>query len=632
MANNSAVQQGNTHVGTERDETIDGGAGNQYIDAKGGQDTVYGGIGSDNIEGGSGDDMLYGDDAEVSFVPTTLITAAEDGEMTVTFNYEEAGYKNTFGVYKVDPETGEIYDVEIIWDNASLQGSGGDLIADESNHTIDVEAGDQVGFFIISNGYNANNQFKDMQEGTFEFRDGNGDPATLSSTAPNLVHVAPDGAETAVKNPVFHTAAYGDNVKMNPDDLLHTTGLLDTGAGTIQLGFEDLWKGGDKDYDDAVFTVEIGQSTAQVLNAHFQESNEIGNEDLIVGNKYSKMNPHDTVDSIQGQQGDDTIDGMQGNDLLSGGGVGAEWALENGEWVYKGTSEGEAVASQDGDDVIVGGSGHDVLLGGAGDDELSGGDGRDTLNAGLGDDTLDGGAGDDTINAEAGNDTASGGDGNDIINAGAGDDIVSGGDGDDQLRGGEGRDTLDGDKGQDTIHGHEGDDTIRAGDGNDSAFGGEGADTIEGGAGQDHLDGGIGADSLSGGADADTLMGGADGDTLSGGAGTDKLIGGTGADRIEGGAGNDHLWGGEWAGDQTGDTFVMQAGTGQDMVHDFEVAHDQIDLTAYGVDFAAVKGALVDEGWATVLDLSKLGADSAGDKLILKDVQADDLSEKNFVL
>ncbi|MEO0455754.1 MAG: hypothetical protein AAF152_04120, partial [Cyanobacteria bacterium P01_A01_bin.114] len=42
------------------------------------------------------------------------------------FLHEGAGYKNTLGVYRVDPDTGQIHDVQIAWDNVSAVGSGGE--------------------------------------------------------------------------------------------------------------------------------------------------------------------------------------------------------------------------------------------------------------------------------------------------------------------------------------------------------------------------------------------------------------------------------------------------------------------------------------------------------------------------
>ncbi|UZD91363.1 DUF6923 family protein [Cognatishimia activa] len=204
-----------------------------------------------------------------------------------------------------------------------------------------------------------------------------------------------------------------------------------------------------------------------------------------------------------------------------------------------------------------------------------------------------------------------------------GNDDLRGGAGDDEMYGNAGDDTLHGGSGQDTLSGDEGRDIINAGTGNDVAHGGEGEDKIQGEAGNDMLSGGDGRDYLAGGTGNDVLLGG---------AGGDKLVGGTGSDTIEGGTGNDHMWGGQWRGDNDADTFIVAGGNGSDMIHDFEVDHDQIDLSAYGVEFSDLQGVMKDKGWATEIDLSALSGGVTGDKLILKSVDVDDLDESNFIL
>ncbi|WP_420325345.1 calcium-binding protein [Mameliella sp.] len=202
---------------------------------------------------------------------------------------------------------------------------------------------------------------------------------------------------------------------------------------------------------------------------------------------------------------------------------------------------------------------------------------------------------------------------NDTLNGGEGDDIISGNAGDDQINGGVGNDRLFGDEGNDNMHGADGNDVMAGGEGNDSLQGQSGSDVLSGEEGKDYLNGGSGSDALNGG------------------IGTDKLVGGTGADTIEGGAGNDHLWGGNWSVDGEADTFVFANGSGKDFVHDFEAEHDVLDLSGYDTDLATVLGAAQDQGWATIIDLSKLDGGEAGDKLILKSVDLADLGEDNFI-
>ncbi|MGR3634391.1 MAG: calcium-binding protein [Shimia sp.] len=163
-------------------------------------------------------------------------------------------------------------------------------------------------------------------------------------------------------------------------------------------------------------------------------------------------------------------------------------------------------------------------------------------------------------------------------------------------------------------------------------FGGSGDDTALGGAGSDKITLGAGNDSGAGGAGSDFLHGRGGNDILDGGADTDKLVGGSGADTLHGGAGNDHLWGGNWWQDGDADSFVTQAGGGRDMIHDFEVDHDVIDLSCYGIQYTDLQAHIQDQGWATVIDLSALTGGDSGDRLILKSVDPSDLDESNFLL
>ena len=204
--------------------------------------------------------------------------------------------------------------------------------------------------------------------------------------------------------------------------------------------------------------------------------------------------------------------------------------------------------------------------------------------------------------------------------------------GNDKLRGGDGEDSLHGGGGDDTLHGGNDDDQLHGDFGNDRLFGGKGDDTAMGGEGKDHLVLGKGDDLAQGGDGRDYLHGQDGADSLSGGSDADKLVGGDGADTLEGGAGDDHLWGGTWWQDGDADTFVTSAGNGRDMIHDFEVGHDVIDLSSYGINYEELQAHIQDQGWATVIDLSALTGGESNDRLILKSVDPNDLDESNFLL
>ena len=151
--------------------------------------------------------------------------------------------------------------------------------------------------------------------------------------------------------------------------------------------------------------------------------------------------------------------------------------------------------------------------------------------------------------------------------------IVEGTGGNDVLVAGDGKDMLDGDAGDDTLLAGGGNGMVDAGAGNDRVVAGDGNDIVEGGSGNDVLMGGAGNDALHGGAGNDTLNGGSGNDTLNGGAGNDVLTGGSG-----------------------GDTFVFAAGSGRDVVTDFQAGAEGTDVVQLSKDVFADYQALIASG------------------------------------
>lgn len=314
--------------------------------------------------------------------------------------------------------------------------------------------------------------------------------------------------------------------------------------------------------------------------------------------------------------GSDTIFGGAGNDQFD--------MVDGNDWVY----------GDDGADLINAGRGHDHLFGGRGADTLRGGDGNDLLNGGQGADTHFGDAGADTLSGFDGNDLLDGGDGHDLLFGADDADTVLGHDGADTLRGGQGDDVLAGGTGADLTFmgsgndryfdgpevGLDGRDTVYAGGGNDIVHGGGGDDAFYGNAGGDRLLAGLGDDLLFGGNQDDTLFGGAGNDTLVGGNGRDRAFlgdgddvwqdnaqsqfgddfveAGRGADRILLGGGNDTVTGGAGA-----DTFVFLAAIDADVISDFEVGVDrlQIDAGLWG------PAALDQARWNNIAQISDAG-------------------------
>jgi Ca2+-binding RTX toxin-like protein len=445
---------GKAVLGSDLDDRLFSGGRSDTLEGNGGNDQLFGGGGNDKLLGGLGNDVLFGDAGKGGVADMTKLKIAESGKATVTFQGESAGFQNALGVYKIAAD-GSIYDVDVMFSNASLAGSGGSLVAGKSSVGLDLKAGERLGFFIVPDGYSQKNMAKLLADpnASWKFEDAKGNPGNVDGGSElKLVHVAANGKETDMKSAygtsVFHSVDDGSK-GLNGDKMSHVKAEVDTATGVLKIGFEDLKGGGDKDFDDSVFTVDLGVTNAALLPK--------------VASKPVSNDKHDMVD---GGAGNDTLFGMSGNDTMLGG---------------------------DGDDKLWGNSGDDVLDGGDGNDELHGGAGNDVLSDGAGNDIVNGNSGDDTFKAGEGDDVYNGGSGFDTIDfsgarqgmtidlskksaSGMGNDVVSGFE---KVIGSNYADVMKGSKAVDHMDGGAGDDVLRGMGGADVLTGGEGSDTFE---------------------------------------------------------------------------------------------------------------------------------------------------------
>ncbi len=223
-------------------------------------------------------------DAKSTHLPGFEIVADYNG--TVTFEYEGAGYRNVLGMYEIG-DKGEISNVTILFANSSAVGSGGDLVPGVSTANVDLTGGTQIGFFILPNGYNGTNA-KYLVEGadaaTYEFRDAEGNAVGTDYVGPTYMwHIDEAGKATklsAISGGVsWHSigseeAGYG----LNADGISHTRFTLanEEGIKYLRMGFEDLYNGGDKDYDDTMFSVDLGPANLAAVEK------QLGDADLLI--------------------------------------------------------------------------------------------------------------------------------------------------------------------------------------------------------------------------------------------------------------------------------------------------------------------------------------------------------------
>lgn len=424
--------------GADGDDIIKGEGGKDTLAGGDGKDAMWGGGGNDTMSGGNGDDVMVGSNKGATKVDLGGLKIAENVSAKITFEGESAGYKNVLGMYKIAAD-GTMSDVKIVFANASQKGSGGDLVGGVSSKDFDLKAGEKVGFFIVPNGFDQKGQDKlfndpngkwklvdmDSTKGGKPGVDGNADKYHTK-----LVYVGADGKEIDIKsqygNEVFH--ASNKSGWLNADGWNHVKNGTDVLDGKISLGFEDLWSGGDKDFDDVRFTLDIGVENVAALST--------GSGKLAKGPDNDTMDGGTGNDVMYGISGDDVMDGGADNDRMSGG------------------SGNDVMTGGDGNDLVMGNSGNDRFIADAGNDRIIGGSGFDTLDfsgwgravkvdlnanvaVGAGTDyvkgveAVTGTAFDDVLGGNKGNNTLDGGAGNDVLRGRAGADTLTGGDGDD---------------------------------------------------------------------------------------------------------------------------------------------------------------------------------------------------------
>lgn len=150
-----------------------------------------------------------------------------------------AAYDNVIGVYEVD-ESGAIVDVRLLFENANADRTAEARIAD-------VEAGHRLAFFVVQNAADWAASLKKSDVMAFL----NGDDAPAHVTDGSDVYLAVNGR--AVDRIVFHSYDH----ELNPDGIEHALSGIGRIDDIFTIGFEDMLGGGDLDYEDLVFTVDI---------------------------------------------------------------------------------------------------------------------------------------------------------------------------------------------------------------------------------------------------------------------------------------------------------------------------------------------------------------------------------------
>lgn len=567
------------------DDILDGGAGTDTLNGNAGNDILRGGAGADMLNGGAGIDTA---DYSTSAVAVTVSLSSDPSRTSRGSGGDAAGdtlssIENLTGSDGEDRLTGNRLDNQLVGNAGEdiLRGmDGNDVIIGDGMVDVDMDGvPDDENMDGVPDGVDEDQSgADDLLDGGFgndRLYGGGGNDTLIGGFGNDVLHGG-HGVDLL-------TAGDGDDV-------------LDGGAGNdtllASLGNDTLRGGAGDDF----------------LNAS------IGNDILEGG---------DGNDELLAGPGDDILNGGAGDDMLNGGG-----------------GDGDPL---NGGDILNGGDGDDMLVAGAEPDQMDGGAGNDTVsyaNGGavginLGTGAVSGAAaGDVLVNIESIIASSQ----NDILVGDSNNNTFTGGAGADQIIGQGGFDTSDystsaagvtinlnttaldplaigtgtgGDAEGDTLQlieriiGSAFVDTLNGGELNDTFMGGGGADFINGGFGTDTAEYSSSAAGVSITLD-DTgaalgVGGDAEGDMLTlienliGSGADDTLIGNALTNRIDGGAGNDFIRGGA----NTGNEFLI-GGAG-------------IDTADYSTSGAAVIARLSDSLDSGILST---GGDAQNDVLV----------------
>lgn len=325
------IWNGITETSTaDQNDTIDAGAGDDWVMASWGDDQVDGGAGKDNIDGLAGDDLLEGGDGDDRI----------DGDGIV-----KVGYLNTVGAAN---HGNDYADGGAGKDVISGDGGNDDLFggADDDQIFGDVGVATDSEYFVPFEFHGMD--YLDGEEGA-DYLEGGAKDDTLYGGDGNDNMWGDQSATRLVGDQATNMAAWGDDYLDGEDgnDQLVGGGKDDTLFGGI--GNDALWG------DQSNIALDGAANGEDYLDG--EEGDDVlvggGRDDLLFGDVGNdSLYGDDTEENLAiAHHGSDYLDGGEGNDYLDGGG---------------------------GDDVLVGGDGDDTLIGGAGADYLEGGAGNDS--------------------------------------------------------------------------------------------------------------------------------------------------------------------------------------------------------------------------------------------------------------
>ncbi len=172
------------------------------------------------------------DDSLLQLDPTKL-DLSHSADVRVYFVGEGAGYHNTLGINTTGTGVNQ-GDPELIFPDASSR-----------NRYVDGPASDRQA---------GRNRSNPLAPGDFV------DLGTIEGGSTLDFFLIANGAFGG-------SNVYTTDAAVNPDRINHTVALASDGSPYLVIGFEDLYGGGDRDFNDLVFAVDIGAANLAAITA-----------------------------------------------------------------------------------------------------------------------------------------------------------------------------------------------------------------------------------------------------------------------------------------------------------------------------------------------------------------------------
>ncbi|HEX9198152.1 MAG TPA: calcium-binding protein, partial [Acidobacteriaceae bacterium] len=365
-----------------RNDTIDGGAGNDTIIDAGGNNVIDGGDGSDSIalaalssnvvRGGAGDDVI----SVASYSSPYWIRQGIEFNFGCNTITGGTGNDTLIGGAELDTYVFNRSDgQDSILDNSVYQQTGwwwGGVTSVDSGLTDTLQFGAEV---------NASDLSVHLS----------GDDLVLTINDPSNPNPDPAAVDQiTIRNWALGSNYWIENVQFADGTTLHSADL------------------------NAI--AETGTEGNDVLTGF-----------LGLGLTYRGLGGDDTInaqggnDTIYGGDGNDTITDLGGSNYIDGGGGDDTIAAQSGNDTIYGGDGNDMITDTGGSNYISGGGGDDTIAAQSGNDTIYGGEGNDTITDSGGANFIDGGAGDDTVvvsGSSLGNNTLLGGDGSDVLSLG----------------------------------------------------------------------------------------------------------------------------------------------------------------------------------------------------------------------